>query len=1499
MRLAGLERSGEIIAACGRFVGRDIIDRRRTPDWESLDALADAITSVEYYLEGLAAVAGEEDQSVLDIAERNIAKLGYEARAANVVSLVAAAPPAQADGTVTGEENRPEQTETGDGEPETLAVDGGEEPDSGDEVDPEIKEIFIDEAREVLDTLATSVPNWLDNSQDSALIETRRAFHTLKGSGRMVGAEDIGELAWALENMLNRLIDHKIEEGPLLRRTVEDVVELLPALLADFDAGNSGVAPEMLDALVERCEGLAEGRDETEIMGESAKATGQPLQPVPEPGTLTPDQEAEQAPEQEPDQGPDVDEEALASTGAELAQAADEDVAGPEADDELLAIFSAEAETYLAVVRNFVAAQRRKSPFYDVPDNALQSALHTLKGSAYMADIGSVAEIVTPLERFLREMRNFRLPVNGEILDLLDEAVACCEASRNEAWHRGTALPDNRALQARIESVRGRVVDTAIEERVDAQLGGDPADLERVMREGMENLMAADRLFADCREGTDQCWRALADLPPELRELQKAAERADIPVLADLAGVLAGACDNLADLRTVPDEESITRLAQAHETLIAMVDAVAAHQEVEPAGGALMAALAEMASRQAEQSGPDSGRDADIVPASATGMIRQALDEEYAGAAENFEPDDTPHEAGSEESGTEAAQIDMTPETSTREEGESAAADEHVEHDPAEADRIPGAGDREEATSPPSDIGVLPEDTDPEILDIFLAEADELLEEIEQALQAWSENPSDNSWPERLKRALHTFKGGARMAGLDAMGTASHDFESLVQDSEGAPASAIPMPEMLQRYDRLLNATEQIRAAMHGTPEAAPQPVETQEPEPGPQVTPPSTDQGSPPPGGDDEGWPSARVLPFTGTPQGFEVDPVTEVPPAPEKKRMPQEMVKISAPMLDTLVNLAGETSISRSQVEQQISEFVFSLDEMQATIRRMQDQVRRLSVETDAQITFRREQIETSVGEEEFDPLEMDRYSQLQQLSRSMLESASDLQDLRDTLLDKSRDAESLLLHQSRINTDLQEGLMRTRMVPFSRLVPRLRRIVRQVAGELDKDVALKLGSVEGEIDRSVMERILPSLEHMIRNAIDHGLEDREHRLEAGKPEEGTISLSFSREGGDVLIRLSDDGRGLDVEAIRRKALEKGLIREDASLSEQEIMQFIFQPGFSTSTRVTEVSGRGVGMDVVNSEVRQLGGNIAIATRIDQGTEFSVRLPFTVSVNRALMIAVGEDTFALALDSIRGVVRLAVDELVTYYRDPDARLRYGGEDYEIRHLGTLLDPQLRPTLDTLEGKVALILVYSEGRHYALQVDDLLGSREIVVKTLGPQFSRVPGLSGATILGDGRVVVILDLQGLLRAQKTVPVIAPVVPRERDSSDPHRVRTIMVVDDSVTVRKVTGRFLGREGFEVITAKDGLDAMRVLQDNTPDLMLLDIEMPGMDGFEVARLVRSTQRLKSLPIIMITSRTGEKHRERALAMGVDRYLGKPYREDVLLHNVYDLLKAKETG
>ena len=780
-----------------------------------------------------------------------------------------------------------------------------------------------------------------------------------------------------------------------------------------------------------------------------------------------------------------------------------------------------------------------------------------------------------------------------------------------------------------------------------------------------------------------------------------------------------------------------------------------------------------------------------------------------------------------------------------------------------------------------------------EILDIFVEEADELLEQMDAALSRWEAVPDSADAIEEMMRILHTLKGGARLAAQSVLGDMAHDLEQTLAKAqqEGAPWPESLFLEVQGAYDRLHEEVERMRSRLTDEPDAlvadqfADELADTPEPAPVTLAMPiVAASTQAPVVSG------TAKVLPFIRRAEQAALDAAS--------RRAPQELVKVPAELLEGLVNLAGETSIFRGRVEQQVSDVGFTLGEMEATIERVRDQLRRLDTETQAQILSRYQAEAERAGYDDFDPLEMDRHSQLQQLSRALFESASDLLDLKETLAARNRDAETLLLQQARVNTELQEGLMRTRMVPFERLVPRLRRIVRQVAGELGKQVEFQVGNATGEMDRSVLERIVAPLEHMLRNAVDHGIETADRRAAAGKSEQGHIRLDLAREGGDIVLTLSDDGAGINLEAVRRKAIDRGMMTAETALTDHEILQFILEAGFSTAERVTQISGRGVGMDVVHSEVKQLGGSMSIESKQGQGTRFLIRLPFTVSVNRALMVYSGEDLYAIPLNTIEGIVRVSPYELEAYYQPGAPRFEYAGQNYELRYLGELLNNGQRPKLVGQSLPLPVILVRSNEHSVAVQVDSLAGSREIVVKSLGPQFATVPGISGATILGDGRVVVILDLLATIRVlhahlltQQQTPHLLDV--GEDGDVEVDRPTLVMVVDDSVTVRKVTSRLLERNGMNVLTAKDGVDAITQLQERKPDIMLLDIEMPRMDGFEVATLVRHDELLKDLPIIMITSRTGEKHRDRALAIGVNEYLGKPYQESTLLEAIQKLV------
>jgi chemosensory pili system protein ChpA (sensor histidine kinase/response regulator) len=774
-----------------------------------------------------------------------------------------------------------------------------------------------------------------------------------------------------------------------------------------------------------------------------------------------------------------------------------------------------------------------------------------------------------------------------------------------------------------------------------------------------------------------------------------------------------------------------------------------------------------------------------------------------------------------------------------------------------------------------SELSIIDESVDAEVINIFMMEAEELIETIDHCIHDWKEDPANLKMLDELQRAMHTLKGGARLAGLGALATLSHDCETYLNNvkHQGIPFDSAFFAGLLKRQDEIVAKLTQV---IHSPTSSLPEPALGSE-----KVT--------------------ADILTFVARKEADA--PKSEAPERRTETREPKESVKVGSELLESLVNLAGETSIARGRIEQGVLDFIGSLTEMESTVLRVKNQLLELDTETQAQITSRH----TLLGGreyEEFDPLEMDRYSKMQQLSRSLIETASDLLDLKETLSNKAKDTETLLIQQARINTDLQEGLMRTRMVPFSGMVPRLRRIIRQVSAELNKQVEFDVINAEGEMDRTVLERMVAPLEHMLRNAVDHGIEMPDERKKNKKPEAGLVQLKFGRSGGDVVLELSDDGGGINIDAVRAKAVKLGLIDANSTLPDQEVLQFIMHAGFSTAQKVTQISGRGVGMDVVNSEIKQLGGTMRIQSVRGVGTRFSVHLPFTVSMNRALMVRLGEDMYAVPLNTMRGVVRMNPYQLETYYQPNAPLYEYGGEKYRVQYLGSLLDHTVPPKIPQGVNSVSLILVPHETQPTALQIDGLMGSREIVVKTVGPQFGSVSGLSGATILGDGNVVVILDFQALIyssllrRSESTAHIpTATEVAADKAATANERILTVMVVDDSVTVRKVTSRVLERHGMTVITAKDGVDALQQLDDVIPDIMLLDIEMPRKDGFEVATEIRQNPRLKHLPIIMITSRTGDKHRDRAKAIGVNRYMGKPFQEAVLLETIQELVSTDE--
>jgi len=828
------------------------------------------------------------------------------------------------------------------------------------------------------------------------------------------------------------------------------------------------------------------------------------------------------------------------------------------------------------------------------------------------------------------------------------------------------------------------------------------------------------------------------------------------------------------------------------------------------------------------------------------------------------------------------------------------------------------------AAAPPA------EDFDHEIANIYSEEATELLEAADVSLTAWNRDRKDKERVAELQRQLHTLKGGARMAGISAMGDLSHELETLVIQIDGGSVAGddhahavmqASLDELGSMRDLVSNGTvpggataliAQIRDLANPSrtpaPAAAPTPIAA----PTPAAAPIAAPIAAAPPMAPSAAAPTSApagisvFVPAAAAPQSRAAQEpaaaaasedsaasleLSSTPVLPGREAAPAErveMARVDADLLDTMLNNAGEVSIFRARLDQQVNSIDFNLAELARTVIRLKDQLRALEIETEAQVLNRHQDSEPR--RHDFDPLELDRYSSLQQYSRALAETSGDVASIQGLLETLTREAQNLLTQQSRVITELQNSLMRTRMVPFQRHVQRLTRLVRQAANDTGKRAELVVQGAAAELDRQMLERMVPPLEHMLRNAVVHGIEAPERRTALGKPDVGRISISLERDGAEVVIVVADDGAGISVKLIREKAIALGLTDPQARLTDEEAVQLILEPGFSTAGHVTQAAGRGVGMDVVATEVKKLGGGLFIDTTAGKGSRFTIRLPFTLAISQALIVRVAEEAYALPLATVEGVVRLPRN-IVARHLGKDAPLfEYGGQKYRFQQLGAFVG--LGATrLPESEVSISVVLIRAGEHSTALVTDELVGSREIVVKSLGPQISGIRGIAGATILGDGRIVIILDMGSLVRSEWRARPTETVVLDQRD-----RRTFALVVDDSITVRRVTQRLLERNGMRVLTAKDGVDAVSLLQEHLPDIILLDIEMPRMDGYEVAAHVRNDPRLKDVPIVMITSRVSEKHRARAIELGVDDYLGKPYQESQLLDAIEPLVNRR---
>jgi chemosensory pili system protein ChpA (sensor histidine kinase/response regulator) len=602
-------------------------------------------------------------------------------------------------------------------------------------------------------------------------------------------------------------------------------------------------------------------------------------------------------------------------------------------------------------------------------------------------------------------------------------------------------------------------------------------------------------------------------------------------------------------------------------------------------------------------------------------------------------------------------------------------------------------------------------------------------------------------------------------------------------------------------------------------------------------------------------------------------------------------QTVRVRALLLDRLVNQAGEVMISRSRLDARVVQMRSSLGELSGNLDRLRQQLRDVEVQAESQMQSR--MAHSKDDGQDFDPLEFDRFTRVQELTRMMAESVNDVATVQRNLQRTLEGAEDDLIAQGRQARELQRDLLRTRMVEFESISERLYGVVRQAAKESFKPVKLEIFGGSIEMDRGVLDRMTPAFEHILRNAVAHGIEEADVRAAAGKPPVGSLTITVYQESNDVSVAFGDDGGGLHLDKIRAKALAGNLIAPDEVLSNEAAAKLLFAPGFTTASEVTELSGRGIGMDVVLSELNALGGNIETQTAVGAGTTFRLVLPLTTAVTQVVMLRLGDLNIGVPSSLIETVLRAPLESVQQAY----ARGFYevAGQEVPFFWGGALLQVSGR-SQEVQTRNLPVAVFRSAGQRLALHVDEVLGNREVVVKNLGPQLARLPGLAGMSVLASGAVVLIYNpvalatvygtsAKALTTAVEAAPVTG-VTPTAQNSVSAAQAPLVLVVDDSITVRRVTQRLLKREGFRVALANDGLHALEVLAQEKPDVVLSDIEMPRMDGFDLVRNIRNDADLRDLPVIMITSRIAEKHREHAMELGVDHYLGKPYSEDELL-------------
>ena len=1433
--------------------------------------------------------------------------------------------------------------------------------------DDEMREIFLEEAREVLGNARDASAALADAPDDLNLLTTlRRAFHTLKGSSRMVGLKEFGEGAWACEQLYNTHLADQTAAPPSLLDFTDWSLAYLAGWVDDITQQRSGVHDAA--TVIEAARLVGGGPPPTPAL-ESESAHGALGGPFALPGAAGLEPGAPQFVDTPPLGDADLPVLAFELNLADL----DGGTSNVQAHEDRIASQHAPLDMSAAALHDpFDAQPTEPLPLPDTIESGAADEID-LDLEFDFPDAPGAPALIEPLSA---STTDFDLPFDAApLVEPPTEPVA--EAGATDDEHVKVVGPlrigiplfniylnEADELSRRLST---EVAEWAME--LHRPIGETPIALAHSLAGSSATVGFADlshlaRLLEHAQarslaigHGTAEEARLFVDAAEEIRRL-----------LHQFA----------AGFLKEPAPELLARLAEHELSSARRLEAAAAAADLLPISepGTLAAPVASL-----EEA------DAGVEPEASVALTdpTQAPFVENSQSATlpeleqpQFEPQiaplgvepvaDTTPQGLDEVSVTSPTDSIFDPEL-TRFERLGVAELKPFGEIPVEVARSTSG----HALVDADDVIDAVDAVDAELFPFFAEEAEELLPQLASRLRDWGRKPADPAPPAACMRTLHTLKGGARLAGAMRLGEMAHRLETRIERVLAQPPVETADVETLQAYGDTLSQTFDALRAGDAPAEALP--IATPAPS-APVTLPPAPPlevllEAAPQPAA-ESGW--QRLASFAGSSQHAALesapaalddsapaalDPAVEatladiaaladavaeapavgsvtvpiapgaggreaapsVPPAEidwsrfpltapaerktaDRAQSAQSSVRVRAPLLDRLVNQAGEVSITRSRIETGVSQIKTSLADLTENLDRLRAQLRDIEFHGEVQMTSRLEA--AKAASQSFDPLEFDRFTRFQELTRMMAESVNDVATVQRSLQRSLESTEDELVAQARMTRELQDDLLRTRMVEFEGLSDRLYRVVRQAAKETGKSVRLDIVGGSIEVDRGVLDRMTGAFEHLLRNCVGHGIEMPEVRSAAGKDATGSIIVALSQEGNEVGVEFRDDGAGLNLSRIREKGLALGLLDTNQPATDAELANLIFSPGFSTAETVTELAGRGVGMDVVRSEVNAMGGRVETATAAGQGTSFKMILPLTTAVTQVVMLRCGETQVAVPSTLVEVVRRATPAEVDAAY----ATGSYAMADKPLQFfwLGALLQISARPAESEARTR-AVVVIRSAQQRIVLHVDEVLGNQEVVVKNLGQQLSRLPGLAGITLLASGAVALIYNPVALAtlygetareatRAAMRAPNsrdVAPIAQAPAVTEAP----LVMVVDDSLTVRRVTQRMLLREGYRVVLAKDGLDALERLAEAIPEIVLSDIEMPRMDGFDLVRNMRADARLRDLPVIMITSRIAQKHREYAAELGVDHYLGKPYAEEDLLALVARYTAARTVG